>query len=41
MAQLSFQLAKAFGWSPDVIRKLTMAEAQTYVDMLIREESNE
>ncbi len=41
MAKTSYRLARAFGWTPDDIRKLTMAEARLYLELLEKDVSNE
>ncbi len=34
LARLSYRLARAFGWTPEEIGKLTMGQANLYLDFL-------
>jgi hypothetical protein len=35
--QISYRLARAFGWTPEVVQKLTMAQARLYLELLDEE----
>jgi hypothetical protein len=37
LMQASFRLARAFGWTPQVVQTLTMAQIALYLDLLDQE----